>query len=99
MGAAGSADLGKGHVQMGTGLGMDTDPVRACSGKVVDIALGGVDHQMDIKDTAALVHQVADTFNDDRPDGDIGNKLAVHHINVDDPDARVHHPFDILSQA
>src|SRR5665811_2105849 len=70
-------------------------PVRTRLSKIIYIALGSVDHQVHVENAPRFVDQVADTLDDNWPDGDIGNELTVHDIHVDYPDAYVHHPLDI----
>ena len=45
-----------------------------------EIALRLDDHQMNVE---GLSRRAADRLQDDRADGDVRNKTAVHHINMD----------------
>jgi hypothetical protein len=73
-------DLLDGPVQMGRGLGVDGDDVRARFSELLDVSLGFHDHQVHIDHTVGhLAHRVDDQW----PDGDVGDKPAIHDVDVD----------------
>ena len=55
-------------------------------------SVGALDHQVDVDRAAGLVDLVRDRARDQRPDRDRGDEVAVHHVDVDDPRARVPSP-------
>ena len=61
---------------------MNGDPVRPGFGKIIDVALRLLDHQMDIERAIELVAQRPEGLYDERPNRDIRHEMSVHHIDV-----------------
>ena len=59
---------------------------------------GLLDHQVAVEDAARGVDLFADRLHDHRADRDRRDEVAVHHVDVDHPRARVHHGLDLLAQ-
>ena len=78
-------------MQVGRGLDVDGDGVRARLGDVRDVAVGPLHHHVDVQDAAGAVDQIGQRGDDHGPEGDRRDEMAVHHIDVDDPSARVEH--------
>ena len=68
-------------VQVAAGLVVDADPVGPGVGKRGDELVGILDHQVAIE---RQVGDLAQAFHHRRPDGDVGHKMAVHDVDVDD---------------
>jgi hypothetical protein len=67
-------------VDMGTGFDMHRDVVGARFGERFEIRIAGRDHQMNIERLAAARPQ---RLHDVGPNGDVGDKMSVHHIDMD----------------
>ena len=62
------------------GLQMDTDQVRAGPDKILDVAHGLFDHQVDVQEHVCVpVH----CLTDGEAEGNVGDKSAVHHVKMD----------------
>ncbi len=72
-------------------LRVDGDHVGARLGERLDLALGPLDHEVAVEDPAAAVHELPDRGDDQRPDRDRRDEVAVHHVDVDHARAGVHH--------
>ncbi len=77
---------------------MDGDHVGAGLGERLDLALGALDHQVAVEDSAAGVDQVADRLRDQRSDRDRRDEVPVHRVHVDHLGAGVHHELDLLRE-
>ena len=60
---------------------MDRKPIGAGLGKGVEIGIDRRDHQMDIE---RLFGVRPERLHHHGADGDVGDKMAVHHIDMDD---------------
>jgi len=74
-------DVGEGAVEVGAGLVMDADPIRAGFGEGRDEVVGILDHQVAIE---WKLRRFAQRFDDRWAEGDVGHKVAVHDVDVDD---------------
>ena len=63
-----------------TGFGMDSDHICARIGERLNIFLGLDDHQVYVNHAFG---GGSDGFHHERPDGDVRDEAAVHHIDVD----------------
>ena len=81
------------------GLPVHDQGVGAGSRVLLHPPLGPLDHQVHVEHAAALVHEVAQRADHQVADGDRRHEVAVHHVHVDDPRARVHHLFDLGAEA
>ncbi len=83
------------HVRRG--LGVDRDAGRARLDEVGDLALGSLDHEVDVQ-----VDRVADVSaqrgHDDRADRDRRHEVPVHDVDVDDGRARRDDLVDLSAQ-
>ena len=61
-------------------LGVNRQDVGTGLGKRIEIGVGGRNHQMDVHHQRRVR---ADRPDDHRPDGDVGNKMPVHDIDMD----------------
>lgn len=66
---------------MNAGLLVHGYPVRARLGKLGNKPIGVLDHQMHIKD--GISHR-PQPFNNRRPNRDVGHKMPIHHVQVND---------------
>ena len=80
---------------MRAGLGVNGDDIGAGRGKVLDVWIGGRDHQMHIEGFGGMGAQGADHR---RPNGDIGHEMPIHHIHVDIIGARPVDQTNFLAQ-
>ena len=78
---------------------MDRDAVRPGAGEVGDVALGPLDHQVDVEVTVRAVHLVGERRHHLRAHAEGGHEVAVHHVDVDRARAGVEHRGDLLAQA
>ena len=61
-----------------------------------DIALGVLNHEVDVQVQA---RDLADGFDHRRPNGDIGDEVAVHDVHVQDGGAGALDASDLFGQA
>jgi hypothetical protein len=54
------------------------------------------DHQVDGQQPAALVHARSDGSDHRWAHGEVRDEVAVHDVAVDDTDARIHDPGDLV---
>ena len=66
-------------MQMRPRLGMDGDDVRAGIGEVFQKGVDRRDHQMDVEGLGAVRTQ---RLHHARPDGDVGDEVPVHHVDM-----------------
>ncbi len=66
---------------------MKGDRVGAGLGKGLDLALGLLDHQVDVERTAGCVNPICDRAGDQRPNRYRRHEVPVHHVDVDHPGA------------
>jgi len=78
------------------GLLMDRNPIRAGIGESGNVRVTIFDHQVAVKGN---IHSLAQGRNYRRPDGDVGHKVTVHHIHMEQGGATSHRSVGILSQA
>ena len=67
-------------VQMPTRLVVDAYPVGARLRKGRNVLIRILDHQVAIE---RKLCRLAQALDDRRPDGDVGDKMPVHHIDMD----------------
>ncbi len=65
---------------MRAGFGMDGHPVASGLGKGLEIGIGRRNHQVAVE---GLVGGAAQRADDVGPEGDIGDEVAVHHVEMD----------------
>ena len=65
---------------------MHGDERRTGCEKIVQIPVGVGDHEVDVKGHGRCP---AKGFHHRRPDGEIGDKMAVHHVHMDKVGARL----------
>ena len=63
------------------------------------MALGALDHQMDVEVAAGVVNLLGQRRDDRRPHAQRRHEVTVHHIDVDRPGARVEHLPDLGPEA
>jgi hypothetical protein len=69
-----------GAVRMRPGLGMERNDIGPRVGKILHKLVDRRDHQMDIERLCAVRAQRLDHG---RSDGDVGDEMTVHHIDMD----------------
>ena len=67
-------------VEVRTRLRMHGDRIRARFGEGVEKRVDGRNHQMDVERLAGVR---AERLHHCRPDGQVGHKMAVHHVDMD----------------
>jgi hypothetical protein len=87
--AAELADQLEPVVDVRSRLGVDGYDVGARFRERLDLPLRAVDHQVYVENRAAAVDELAQRFDDERPDRDRGDEVTVHHVDVDHLRARV----------
>ena len=78
-------------------LRMEGDVARACLGKVRDNAVHRLHHQVHID--RRLDAMVAQRIANHWPNGEIGDKVVVHHIEMHDVGASIQDSLDVLAKA
>ena len=71
----------QGAVQVAAGFDLDRDHVGAGFGEGGDVLVGILDHEVAIEREAG---DGADGLDDGRAEGDVGDEVAVHDVDVDD---------------
>ena len=84
---------------MRRGLDVERDAVRARLGELGDVALGALDHQVDVDVAAGVVDLVGERGDDRRAHAERRHEVAVHDVDVDRARARVEHRGDLLAEA
>src|SRR3974390_697659 len=69
----------EGAVEMHASFLMHGDPVSARFGKFGNEQIGVLDHQVTIE---RYLDELAQGADYERADGDVGNEVAVHHVDV-----------------
>ncbi len=86
----------QGAIQVNAGFLMDRNPVRAGIGESRDELVGIFDHQMAVEGN---IDGLAKARDNRRPNRNIGHKVAVHHIDMEEGGATSHRGIGIFSQA
>ena len=85
-------------VDVRSGLPVHDDRVGPGAREVLDPALGALDHEVDVERAAAVVHQIPERVDDQRPDRDGRHEVAIHHVHVNHTRAGVHHCLHLVAQ-
>ena len=85
---AGLADLREDAVQVHARLLVHDDHVRADGGELGHVELRVLDHEVDVEERAGAVHERLQRLDHQRADGDVGDEVAVHDVDVDDAGRR-----------
>ena len=85
-----------GAIQVRTGFHMNRNYIGAGTGKIFDICVGVVNHQMHIERQVSCFPY---GLNNHWPNSDIGDKMSVHHIHMDPVCARLFNLFHFIRQA
>ncbi len=72
-------DLLNGAVQVGTGFDVDGQAISAGPGKIGDERLRPLDHQVNVQRQGG---DRPDGLHNGRADGEVGHKLAIHHVDM-----------------
>ena len=72
------------------------NPIHARVGKCGNKFVGVLDHQVAVERQFGVL---ADRGDDGRPDGDVGDKVAVHHVDMDDGAAAALGRGDFIGEA
>ena len=75
---------------------MDRNPVGTGVGERRNVLVGILDHQVAVERD---IDRLAQRRDHRRPDRDIGHKMAVHHVHVEEGGATSHRRIGILGQA
>jgi hypothetical protein len=75
----------EGAVEVRPGLGVDAEDVGAGVAERLQVGIGRRDHQMDVHRD---LHVRAQRLHHVRADGDVGDEVAVHHVDVQPIGAR-----------
>ena len=89
-------DLGQVAVQVRAGLNLNRNDVGAGFGEVRDVLLRLNNHQVNVQ---GLLGHRTQCLNNERPNGDVGNKAAVHHVHMDPISTGFVHGFHFFSKA
>ena len=89
--AAGVAHRGERVVGVRRGLEVDRDPVGARVGEGGDVALGPLDHEVDVDVAAGVGIWSASAETTGRAHAQRGHEVAVHDVDVDRPCAGLQH--------
>ena len=96
--AAGVADGREGVVQVLRRLEVHGDVVGTGARDVADVALGALDHHVHIHDRTRRVDEIGDRPHRDGSEGDGGNEVTVHHVDVDHARPGLQHLVDLGTQ-
>ena len=88
-------DVMKGAIQVDAGFLMHRDPVRAGLHEVRNELVRVLNHEVTIE---RQVGDFAEGTHDGRTDGDVGNKMAVHDVDMDDGSAAFGGAFNAFRQ-
>ena len=66
--------------------------------EIGDVALGTLDHEVDVEHRPGGVHLLGDARDDQRTDGDRRHEVPVHHVHVDDPGTGVENLGDLFAE-
>jgi hypothetical protein len=77
---------------------VDRDHVGAGAGELADLVLGSLDHQVDVEQRAVFARQLAQRADGQWAHRDRRYEMAVHHVDVDDPRARLEHLSDLRTE-
>jgi len=80
---------------MRTGFRVHRKPIGARLAKRLDEGIDRRNHQMHVERSLGVG---PDRLDHHRSDGDIGNEVAVHHIDMDEIGARLLHRFHFRTQ-
>src|SRR3989344_5558420 len=78
-----------------TGFGVNRDMIGAGLSKTFNVAFGLFNHEMRVK---RQLCETADGFDNEGPDRDVRDKMAVHHVDMKPIAARLFHFFDFGRQ-
>ena len=81
---------------MNAGFLMDRNPIGAGIGEGGNVLVGILDHQVAVERN---IHSLAQRRDHRRPDGNVGHKVTIHHIDMEQGGATSHRSVGILSQA
>ncbi len=79
-------------------LGVNGDAVGARARDIAHLALGTLDHHVDVDQAAGVVDQVRDRADDDRAERDRRHEVPVHHVDMDHPRTGVEHVLDLSAE-
>ena len=94
--AAVVADQLQRAVDVLAGFRMEADDVGAGLCKVGDDAVDRLDHQVHVD---RHLHMRTDRFADERADGEVGDIMVIHHVEMDDVGAGSDDIADFLAEA
>ena len=97
--AAGVAHGRERVVGVRRGLDVERDAVRARLGELRDVALGTLDHQVDVEIAAGVVDLVGERGDDRRPHAERRDEVPVHDVDVDRARAGVEDLLHLRAQA
>jgi hypothetical protein len=89
-------DQMKGAIEVDAGFLVDGDPISASSGKCGDELVRPFNHEMTIERD---FRDFAKRCYDGRPDRDIRDEVAVHHVHMEDGRSPVHGGLGFFSEA
>ena len=82
-------------MEVRAGIGMDGDDVGAGFGEGIEKAIDRRNHEVDVE---RLLGVRAQRFDHRRADGEIGDEMAVHHVDVQPVGAGFVHRADLLAE-
>ena len=68
-------------------------------GEGLHVALGPLDHQVDVEDRLRAVDLLGERLDHERAHRDRRDEVAVHDVDVDDGGAGVQHDLHLLAEA
>jgi hypothetical protein len=87
----------KGPIDVFAGLGMEGDVAGAGFGEVGDDAVDRFHHQVHVD--GRFDAETAQRFANHRPDGEVGDIMVVHDVEMDDVRAGFQNPRNVVAQA
>ena len=86
-------------MQMGAGLDVHSEDICAAAGKLFQVAIGLLDHQVYVNDGVVLVDDGRHGAQDGKGEGDAGYEVAIHDVDVDIVAAGFECRGDLFAQA
>ena len=77
---------------------MDGHAVTTGLGHGLEVLLRALDHEMAVEDSAEAVDDRGDRLQDDRPDCDRRDEVAVAHVEMEDAHPRARERLDLLAE-
>src|SRR4030042_6009055 len=83
-------------LEMRADFNMNRNPIATCLSKGFNISSWFFNHQVDIKRQGC---QSLQSLNDQRTNGDVGNEMSIHHINMNHISSCLFDSLPLLTKA